>query len=160
MNKFIMTLTIFFTGLFSVEIYWDLGVGITDFSPHYYQDDLQASTYHRVEGLKKYYDMDYEGAIFHFEKINSEELINVSYEYIDCYYSLGFYNKALSLMEPINEQNISENLIYLKSKIFLKLNLLSESLNCLSYLKTNYPNSDYNEILLFEIDKINLRNNE
>ena len=160
MNKFISILIIFFAGLFSVEIYWDLGVGITDFAPNYYQDDLQASSYHRVEGLKKYYDMDYGGAIFHFEKINSEELINVTYEYIDCYYSLGFYNKALSLIETTNEQNTSDNLIYLKSKIFLKLNLLTESLNCLSYLKKNYPNSDYNEILLFEIDKINLRNNE
>ena len=129
MNKLIMILTIFFTGLFSVEIYWDLGVGITNFSPKHYQDDLQASTYHRVEGLKKYYDMDYEGAIFHFEKINLEELINLSYEYVDCYYSLGLYNKALSLIEPINEQIISDNLIYLKSKILLKLNLLSESLN-------------------------------
>ena len=155
MNK-LMILVIFFSGIFSVEIYWDLGVGITDFSPNYYIDDLQASTYHRVEGLKKYYDMDYEGAIFHFEKINSEELINVSYEYIDCYYSLGFYNEALSLIEPINEQIMSDNLIYLKSKIFLKLNLLTESLNCLIYLKKNYPNSDYNEILSFEIEKINL----
>ena len=51
MNK-LMILVIFFSGIFSVEIYWDLGVGITDFSPNYYIDDLQASTYHRVEGLK------------------------------------------------------------------------------------------------------------
>ena len=151
-----MILTIFFTGIFSVEIYWDLGMGITDFSPNLKQEDLQASTYHRVEGQKKYYQMDYEGAVFHFEQINLEDLLIVSYEYIDCYYSLGFYNKALSLIELIDEQIISDNLIYLKSKIFLKLNLHSESLNCLTYLKQNYPNSDYNEILSFEIEKINL----
>ena len=55
---------------------------------------------------------------------------------------------------------MNDNIIYLKSKIYLQLNLISESLNCLNYLKEHFPNSDYNNIVNFNIEKINLRNHE
>ena len=47
----------------------------------------------------------------------------------------------------------NDNIIYLKSKIYIELNLISEALNCLSYLKEHFPNSDYNNIVNFDIEK-------
>ena len=53
------------SSIFSVEIFWDLGVGITEFASHTSLQTIQASTYHRLEGTKKYYQMDYTSALFH-----------------------------------------------------------------------------------------------
>ena len=148
------------SSIFSVEIFWDLGVGITDFTSHASSQTIQASTYHRLEGTKKYYQMDYATALFHFEKINSEDRLTVLYEYVDCYYSLGYYTKALNILEPFLETQLTDNILFLKSKIFLELDLYNESLNCLLYIRDNHLDSEYQNILMFEIEKINLLHNE
>ena len=83
------------SSIFSVEIFWDLGVGITDFTSHTPSQTIQASTYHRLEGTKKYYQMDYTAALFHFEKIDLEDRSSILYEYVDCYYSLGHYTNYI-----------------------------------------------------------------
>jgi len=148
------------SSIFSVEIFWDLGVGITEFASPTSSQTIQASTYHRLEGTKKYYQMDYTSALFHFEKINTEDRISVLYEYVDCYYSLGHYTKALNILESFDETQLTDNILFLKSKIFLKLDLYNESLNSLLYIRDNFSDSEYQDILTFEIEKINLLNNE
>ena len=65
------------SSIFSVEIFWDLGVGITEFASPTSSQTIQASTYHRLEGTKKYYQMDYTSALFHFEKINTRPHISI-----------------------------------------------------------------------------------
>ena len=146
--------------LFSTQILWDLGVGITNFSLNGSSQAIQASTFHRLEGIKKYYEMDYNAALFHFEKIEDNDLSSVMYEYLDCHYSLGSYTKALDILGSFPNHLLTDNILYLKSKIYLKLSLYNESRNCLLYLKDNYEDSDYRDIINFEIQKINLLNNE
>ena len=160
MNRYFLTFYLLSSTLFSVNILWDLGVGITEFSHPQKTQDIQASTYHRLEGTKKYYESDYKGALFHFEQTESHDLSAVLYEYIDSMFELGYYTLALTIIEHYNIEDLTDNLLYLKSKIYLKLNLLSEALNCLFYIKEKFPNSDYNTILMFDIDKINLRKND
>ena len=146
--------------LFPVEIFWDLGVGITEFSSNSISQSIQASTFHRLEGTKKYYQMDYRTALFHFEKIDEQERLSVLYEYVDCYYLLGHYAKALNILDSFSNSELNDNVLYLKSKIYLKLDLYNESLNCLNYIKQEYPDSGYQDIINFEIEKINLKNDE
>ena len=160
MNRKNILFVFIISSIFSVEIFWDLGVGITDFTSHTSSQTIQASTYHRLEGTKKYYQMDYTTALFHFEKINAEDRLSVLYEYVDCYYSLGHYTKALKILESFIETQLTDNILFLKSKIFLKLDLYNESLNCLLYIRDNFLDSEYQDILMFEIEKINLLNNE
>ena len=99
MNRLIITTFISITQLFAVRAYWDLGIGITEFSEPNYTHDISLSTYHRIEGLKKYYDMDYNLALYHFKEVGQTEIISVFYQYVDCYYLLGQYDKALSIIE-------------------------------------------------------------
>ena len=160
MNRSILITIIFAVQLFAVQVYWDLGIGITEFSEPNYIHDISLSTYHRIEGMKKYYDMDYNLALYHFEEAGQVERLSVFYQYVDCYYLLGQYDKALSIIESNEQHFANDNIIYLKSKIYIQLNLISEALNCLSYLKEHFPNSDYNNIVNFDIEKINLRNHE
>ena len=160
MNRMNTLLILTLSMLFPVEIFWDLGVGITEFSSNSISQSIQASTFHRLEGTKKYYQMDYTAALFHFEKISAEDRISVLYEYVDCYYSLGHYTKALNILESFDETQLTDNILFLKSKIFLKLDLYNESLNCLLYIRDNFLDSEYQGILMFEIEKINLLNNE
>ena len=160
MNRSILITIIFAVQLFAVQAYWDLGIGITEFSEPNYIHEISLSTYHRIEGVKKYYDMDYNSALYHFEEAGPAERLSVFYQYVDCYYLLGQYDKALSIIESNEQYFVNDNIIYLKSKIYLQLNLISESLNCLTYLKEHFPNSDYNNIVNFNIEKLNLRNHE
>ena len=70
MNKLCVLLllcSIMFSG---VEFFWDLGVGISDIPVKQKNSDISISTFHRLEGLKKYYSMDYESAIYHFSQLN------------------------------------------------------------------------------------------
>ena len=61
-----------------INLYWDLGVGITDFPVKNSQDNLiTLSTFNRIEGLKKYYNQDFEGAIYHFSQLDYSHQANV-----------------------------------------------------------------------------------
>ena len=160
MNRLILTTIISVTQLLAIQAYWDLGIGITEFSEPNYMNEISLSTYHRIEGMKKYYDMDYNSALYHFEEAGQAERLSAFYQYVDCYYMLAQYDKALSIIESNEQHTINDNILYLKSKIYLQLNLVSESLKCLTYLKENFPNSDYNNIVNFDIEKINLLQNE
>ena len=103
------------------QLYWDLGVAISTYpTPHNNAHSIDLSTYHRLEGLKKYYLNDFSGALFHFEQLNSENKELILYEYIDSYYSIGDYLNALSILN--NANSLSDNILYLKSQIFIMLN--------------------------------------
>tara|TARA_B100000676_G_scaffold65039_2_gene64702 strand:+ start:1193 stop:1675 length:483 start_codon:yes stop_codon:yes gene_type:complete len=160
MNKKLVICLYITSVIFSLEIFWDLGVGITNFKTQSLTQDIQASTFHRLEGTKKYYNRDYHTALFHFEQLQAPERFSVLYEYIDCYFLLGQYNKALDVLEAFGNHELSDNVLYLKSKIYLQLNLYNESLNCLLYIKKHFLDSEYSDILLFEIEKINLLRHE
>ena len=156
MNKYLFIIILFSVNIFSIEIYWDLGVGISQYPVNSSNNDINISTYHRLEGLKKYFSMDYESAIYHFSQLDENDQRIILYEYVDCYYSLDKFDEALSILINYDNTELSDNIIYLKSKIHFKLHSLSESLIDLNYLLTHHQHSDYNEILKFEIQKINL----
>jgi tetratricopeptide (TPR) repeat protein len=156
MNKLCVLLllcSIMFSG---VEFFWDLGVGISDIPVKQKNSDISISTFHRLEGLKKYYSMDYESAIYHFSQLNIASQSSILYEYVDCYYTMNKFSTAIQVLESYSNSELSENMIYLKSKIYCKLNLYDSALEDLNYLIQFYPNSDYVNILQFEIEKINL----
>ena len=138
-------------------MYWDLGVAV---SPHTTQSkhtkSIELSTYNRIEGLKKYYINDFYGAIFHFESLNHETQQIILYEYIDSYYSIGNYTKALSILTNYNNSALSDNILYLKSQILMMLGNYKQSSQTLNDLKNNFPSSDYLEIIKFDLEKINL----
>ena len=71
-----------------------------------------------VRLLSKYYNRDYHTALFHFEQLQAPERFSVLYEYIDCYFLLGQYNKALDVLEAFGNHELSDNVLYLKSKIY------------------------------------------
>jgi outer membrane protein assembly factor BamD (BamD/ComL family) len=119
-------------------------------------NDISLMTFNRLEGLKKYYAMDYSSAIYHFSQLNNQEQSAVLYEHIDSYYCLDQFNSALEVLADYNNTDLTENIIYLKSKIYLKLNLYNNALSDLNYLIDFFPSSDYTNILQFEIEKINL----
>ncbi len=156
MNKYFFIIILFSVNIFSIEIYWDLGVGISQHPVNSLNNDINISTYHRLEGLKKYFSMDYEAAIYHFSQLDENDQRIILYEYIDCYYSLDKFDEALNILTNYDNTELSDNIIYLKSKIHFKLHSLAESLIDLNYLLTHHQHSDYNEILKFEIQKINL----
>tara|TARA_Y100001970_G_scaffold287545_1_gene412463 strand:- start:2032 stop:2508 length:477 start_codon:yes stop_codon:yes gene_type:complete len=155
MNKILIKIVMLCT-LYSVDFFWDLGVGIASVSTKMKNNDISLMTFNRLEGLKKYYAMDYNSAIYHFSQLNEQEQSTVLYEYIDCYYSIDQFNNAIQVLEGYNNIDLTENIIYLKSKIYLKLNLYDNALYDLNYLIKFFPNSDYADILQFEIEKINL----
>ena len=156
MNKFLVFILLFSVMFSSIEFFWDLGISISDVPVKQKNSDISISTFHRLEGLKKYYSMDYQSAIYHFSQLNLTGQSSVLYEYADCYYSMDKFNDAIQVLESYSNRELSENMIYLKSKIYCKLNLYDNALADLNYLIQFYPNSDYVNILQFEIEKINL----
>ena len=91
MNKAIITSLVVLSFLFAnVQLYWDLGIGITDFSVNNSKEDLiTLSTFNRIEGLKKYYNHDFEGAIYHFSQLEPTHQLPILYEHIHSYYSIN-----------------------------------------------------------------------
>tara|TARA_Y100001970_G_scaffold13675_1_gene15475 strand:+ start:18967 stop:19443 length:477 start_codon:yes stop_codon:yes gene_type:complete len=156
MNKnFILIL--FFAIIFSeIDFFWDLGIGITDNSTPTPHHEISISTFHRLEGLKKYYSMDYPSAVYHFSQLNFLDRATILYEYVDCYYTTGQFNEALQVLDSYANIELSENVLYLKSKIYCKFNLYGNALSVLNDLINLYPSSEYVNILQFEIEKINL----
>jgi len=157
MNKIISFLTFIFFINAAPNMYWDLGIAISRHSaqPNYTQS-IELSTYNRIEGLKKYYIDDFNGAIFHFEALNHAAQQIVLYEYIDSYYSIGKHTKALSILTNYSAAELSDNVLYLKSQILMVLGEYEQSIVTLNYLKNNFPGSDYLEIIKFDLEKINL----
>ena len=74
MNK-IMLLLFFVSFIFcNINLYWDLGIAVTNFPVNNSQSDLMTlSTYNRINGIKKYYNHDFEGAISQFNQLNSTQ---------------------------------------------------------------------------------------
>ena len=160
MNKILFISIITCLNLYGLDFFWDLGVGISNVPLNQKNIDITISTFHRVEGIKKYYAMDYNSAIFHFSQLDELDKKNILYEYIDCYYSINAFDEAMKIFEPYSNFDLSDNIIYLKSKIYLKSNLLNDALYNLNYLVEFFPNSEYTDIIQFEIEKINLLNDE
>jgi len=155
MNKGLL-LSLIISTIYSVDFFWDLGVGISAVPTKNPNHNISLMTFNRLEGLKKYYTMDYESAVYYFSQLNENDQFNILYEYIDSYYSLSQFNKAIQVLAGYNNIDLTENIIYLKSKIYLKLNLYDDALSNLNYLIKFFPNSEYTDILQFEIEKINL----
>ena len=157
MNKIIIFLNFMFFIYATPNMYWDLGIAIF---PHSntanYTKSIELSTYNRIEGLKKYYIDDFNGAIFHFEALNHTTQQIVLYEYINSYYSIGQHMKALSILTNYNNAELSDNILYLKSQVLMMLGDYEQSIVTLNYLKNNFPSSDYLEIIKFDLEKINL----
>ena len=120
MNK--LLLFIFCAFLFSsVEIFWDLGLGISEFSAPNHNQAIELSTFHRLEGLKKYYDNDYKTAIYHFSQLDTQDANHILYEHLDCYYILGQLSNASSLLNNYDNHTLSDNIIRFDIE---KINLL------------------------------------
>ena len=84
MNKIIFFLNLIFFIHATPNMYWDLGIAISSHSNHSnYTKSIELSTYNRIEGLKKYYIDDFNGAIFHFEALNHTTQQILLYEYIN-----------------------------------------------------------------------------
>lgn len=160
MSKMLYILIINYLFCSGVNFFWDLGVGIANFSAPTPNQHIALSTYHRVTGLKKYYADDYNAAIYHFKKLNPTDLENVLYECADSYYALSQPMAALALLDHYANHNLSDNLIYLKSQIYISLNNYNQALNELNYLITRNQQSDYTNIIRFDIEKLNLLINE
>ena len=155
MNKLLLLLTFFVFSYSTTNMYWDLGVAVsTTTNTIGPTNSINLSTFHRLEGLKKYYNGDFANAIIHFEELipNQKELI--LYEYTDSYNSLGNHNRALEILNHYDCS--SDNLLYLKSQIFIALGNYDDALLILNVLKNNFPSSDYLEIIKFDLEKINL----
>tara|TARA_B100001123_G_C15264335_1_gene1007846 strand:- start:406 stop:882 length:477 start_codon:yes stop_codon:yes gene_type:complete len=155
MNKLFLFLFCSFL-ISSIEIFWDLGLGISKFSTPNHNQAIELSTFHRLEGLKKYYDNDYKTAIYHFSQLDSQDANHILYEHLDCYYLLDQLSDASELLKNYNNQTLSDNIVYLKSKINFKLQNYKQALDDLYYLKEHYNDSDYCDIIRFDIEKINL----
>ena len=139
----------------ATNMYWDLGVAIAS-EPNKLNvtNSIDLSTYHRIEGLKKYYSSDFMGALFHFEELNAANKPLVLYEYIDSYYLSGDCEQALLILNDYN--NLSDNLLYLKSQILVTLEHYDEALLVLELLQSNFIDSDYTDIIKFDLEKIYL----
>ena len=157
MNNITYFLILLFFMNAQTSLYWDLGISISPYANHTKMTQaLELSTYHRIEGLKKYYVDDLNGALVHFEILDAINQKVVFYEYVHSYYLLGEYNKALSILESLSNSELSDNILYLKSQIFMMLGDYENSHFTLEYLKNNFPVSDYLEIIKFDLEKINL----
>ena len=94
------------------------------------------------------------GALFHFEELNVTNKHLVLYEYIDSYYLSGDCEQALLIFDNYN--NLSDNLLYLKSQILVTLEHYDEALLVLELLQNNFIDSDYTDIIKFDLEKIYL----
>lgn len=156
MNRYMFISFLFFVNIFSIEFFWDLGVSISPHPVNSATNNINISTYHRLEGMKKYFEMDYETAIYHFTQLDQNDKTFILYEYVDCYYSLNKLTDALKILNTYDNSELSDNIIFLKSKIYFKLQSYTESLSDLEYLLNHHEYSDYHNIIKFEIEKINL----
>jgi len=154
MNKFVLLLFCVFAST-NTNMYWDLGVAV---SPNINKlgtsNSIDLSTFHRLEGLKKYYQDNFQSALIHFEELNFSQKELILYEYVDSYNSLGHHNRALEVLN--NYDCSSDNLLYLKSQILIALDNYNAATLILGTLKNNFPSSDYLEIIKFDLEKINL----
>ena len=140
-----------------IYMYWDLGVAVSknahkDHNVH----NIELSAFNRIAGLKKYYVNDFSGAIFHFEELTESVQQLILYEYIHSYYSLGENEKALSILHHYENLDFSDNILYLKSKILTTMGHYDEAIIVLNYIKNELSNSDYLDIIQFDLEKINL----
>ena len=155
MNKILLFIIFFVFSYSTTNMYWDLGVAVsTATNTTGSTNSIHLSTFHRLEGLKKYYNAHFSDALIHFEELSPHQKELVLYEYIDSYHSLGFHNRALEILDKYDCG--SDNLLYLKSQVFIALNNYNEALLILDALKNNFPSSDYLEIIKFDLEKINL----
>lgn len=155
MNKFLLSIIFFVFSYSTTNMYWDLGMAVsTTTNTIGSTNSIHLSTFHRLEGLKKYYNANFSDALIHFEELNPTQKEFILYEYIDSYHSLGLHNRALEILD--NYDSDSDNLLYLKSQIFIALDNYDEALLILHTLKNNFPSSDYLEIIKFDLEKINL----
>ena len=158
MNKLIIIMLLL--SLFHAKpsaIFWDLGIGVSQFSiDRHNSEPLDIKTYHRIEGIKKYYIDDFVGAISHFEKINPNSIALVSYEYANALFKANYNNRAISIINQYDPQKNNENLQYLKSQILLSNNHYDEALDILEYMIVKFTDSEYSNIIKFDIEKINL----
>ena len=157
MNKVISLLFSISVIFCYIDLYWDLVIAVTSFPVNNSHSDLiTLSTYNRINGIKKYYNHDFEGAISQFNQLNSTQKDYIVYEYADSYYQLNQFDNALNILNDYYNQDPTENILYLKSKILAKLGNYALALENLELLKQNFPKSDYIRIIQFEIEKINL----
>ena len=155
MNKILLSILFFVVSYSTTNMYWDLGVAVSSSTNNLGSvNSINLSTFHRLEGLKKYYNADFSGALIHFEELSLYQKELILYEYIDSYHSLGNNNHALEILN--NYDCNSENLLYLKSQVFIALYNYDQALLILDAFKNNFPNSDYLEIIKFDLEKINL----
>lgn len=155
MSKIIYVL--FLNIILNNQLYWDLGIGIS--SQPYQPNSLtsiELSTFHRIEGLKKYYIDDFSSAIFHFEQLKDTDQTNILYEYIDSYCSIGEYEYALSILNSYDHASLSENVLYLQSRIFTMIGDHAASILLLKQFKIKFPDSDYLDIINFDLERLNL----
>ena len=157
MNKMIIMISVLSFLFADINLYWDLGVGITDFPvKNSHENLITLSTFNRIEGLKKYYNQDFEGAIYHFSQLDYSHQANVLYEHVHSYYSIHKPHDALILLNNTSAGLLTENLLYLESQLFSAVGNHSQALLSLEKLKTYFPDSEYIKIIQFEIEKINL----
>ena len=157
MNKAIFTITFVSIVFTNSNIFWDLGISISKYSinPNNTQT-FNLSTFHRIEGLKHYYVEDYSAAISHFEQINFEDKKLVIYEHSNAYFNDNRPYKAMEIINSFNGTKSDENLQYLLAQILISLMMYEEALVVLNELKDNFKGSEYSDIIIFEIEKINL----
>lgn len=154
-NVIMLFLSLFYAN--SSAIFWDLGVSVSQFSiDQNNKEPLDIKTYHRIEGIKKYYIEDFEGAVFHFEKLNHNSKALISYEYANALFKLNHYDQAINVIEKFDSQKNNENLQYLKSQILLSIEYYDDALNVLENMLEKFINSEYSNIIKFDIEKINL----
>jgi tetratricopeptide (TPR) repeat protein len=155
MNKFLLSMIFCVFSYSNTNMYWDLGVAVST-APNTIgsTNSIDLSTFNRLEGLKKYYNFNFSGALIHFEALKPHQKELILYEYVDSYNALGQYNRAIEILD--NYDGHSDNLLYLKSQIFIALDDYDAALLILDDLKNNFPSSDYLEIIKFDLEKINL----
>tara|TARA_B100000029_G_scaffold59775_1_gene53777 strand:+ start:181 stop:654 length:474 start_codon:yes stop_codon:yes gene_type:complete len=154
MNRFL--LFFYFLPIFSNTLYWDLGVVVLDNNISSSNTPIQLSTYHRIEGLKEYYINNFDNAIFHFEQLNKSDQDLVLYERLDSYYTLNKLNRVIDILSEYDHAELSDNIIYLKSKTLTMLGEYDEAVLLLNYIKEHFHDSDYSNIIIFDLEKINL----
>ncbi len=157
MNSMFFLITFISLAFTSSDLFWDLGISISKYSVNpNVNHTFSLSTFHRIEGLKHYYIEDYSTAISHFEQINYTDKKLVIYEYSNAYFKSNNPHKAMEILNSFDDNMNDENLQYLLSKILISLNMYDEALAVLNKLKENFKNSEYSDIITFEIEKINL----
>ena len=86
--------------------------------------------------------MDYESAIYHFSQLDENDKMIVLYEYTDCYYLLNKFSDAINILKNYDNYELSENIIYLKSKIHFKLSYYCFSLEHPSCRDMSVPSDE------------------